>query len=154
MVKTVKGAELENVIAKHPFYDRESLVMFGEHVTADAGTGCVHTAPGHGEDDFIVGQKYGLGRFCPVDDKGVMTDEAPGFEGIFYDKANKAITEKLEEVGALLNLNLLHTHIHMIGGRKNQLFSVLQRNGLLLLTDSVKNLLEAIKEIKWVPSMG
>ena len=57
VVKTVKGAELEYIAAKHPFYDRESLVMLGDHVTIDAGTGCVHTAPGHGEDDFIVGQE-------------------------------------------------------------------------------------------------
>ena len=62
--KTVKGSELEYVVAKHPFYDRDSLVMLGEHVTTDAGTGCVHTAPGHGEDDFIVGQKYNLGVLC------------------------------------------------------------------------------------------
>ena len=66
------------------------LLCLGEHVTTDAGTGCVHTAPGHGEDDFYVGQKYGLDVLCPVDDKGVMTAEAPGFEGLFYDKANKA----------------------------------------------------------------
>ena len=79
----------------HPFYDRDSLVMLGEHVTADAGTGCVHTAPGHGEDDFYVGQKYGLDVLCPVDDKGVMTEEAPGFEGLFYDDANKADYRKV-----------------------------------------------------------
>ena len=60
MFKTVKGKELEHIVAKHPLYDRDSLVMLGEHVTTDAGTGCVHTAPGHGEDDFYVGQKYGL----------------------------------------------------------------------------------------------
>ena len=72
--------------------------MLGDHVTIDAGTGCVHTAPGHGEDDFYVGQKYGLDVLCPVDDKGVMTEEAAGFAGLFYDKANKAITDKLEEL--------------------------------------------------------
>lgn len=58
VVKTVKGSELEYTVAKHPFYDRDSLVMLGDHVTTDAGTGCVHTAPGHGEDDFVVGKKY------------------------------------------------------------------------------------------------
>ena len=88
-------------MAKHPIYDRDSLVILGDHVTTDSGTGCVHTAPGHGEDDFIIGKKYNLDVLCPVDDKGVLTDEAPGFEGLFYDKANKPITEKLEEVGAL-----------------------------------------------------
>ncbi len=88
-----KGAEFEYMTQNIQSYDRESLVMLGEHVTIDAGTGCVHTAPGHGEDDFNIGQKYGLDVLCPVDDKGIMTEEAPGFEGLFYDKANKAITE-------------------------------------------------------------
>ena len=60
LLKTFKGNELERVVAQHPFYDRDSLVILGEHVTTDSGTGCVHTAPGHGEDDFYVGQKYGL----------------------------------------------------------------------------------------------
>ncbi|CAM5273522.1 isoleucine--tRNA ligase [Bacillus safensis FO-36b] [Bacillus safensis subsp. safensis] len=82
VVKTLKGKELDNVVAEHPIYGRGSLVMLGDHVTTDAGTGCVHTAPGHGEDDFIVGMKYGLDVLCPVDEKGVMTDEAPGFEGL------------------------------------------------------------------------
>ncbi|MFP3813121.1 class I tRNA ligase family protein, partial [Bacillus sp. SIMBA_005] len=92
VVASYKGRELEYITAEHPLYGRDSLVMLGDHVTTDAGTGCVHTAPGHGEDDFIVGQKYGLEVLCPVDEKGNMTDEAPGFEGMFYDKANKPIT--------------------------------------------------------------
>ncbi|MCG3055927.1 class I tRNA ligase family protein, partial [Escherichia coli] len=104
VVRTMKGAKLEHVVAEHPIYKRDSLLVLGDHVTTDAGTGCVHTAPGHGEDDFIVGQKYGLGVLCPVDSKGHMTEEAPGFEGLFYDNANKAITEKLQEEGALLKL--------------------------------------------------
>ena len=138
-MKTVKGSELEYTVAKHPFYDRDSLVMLGDHVTTDAGTGCVHTAPGHGEDDFVVGKKYGLEVLCPVDDKGVLTEEAPGFEGLFYDKANKPITEKLEEVGALLKLTFI-THSYPHDWRtKNQLFSVRQHSGLHLLKHSVKS---------------
>ena len=81
ILKTIKGKELEYIVATHPIYDRDSLVMLGDHVTVDAGTGCVHTAPGHGEDDFYVGQKYGLDVLCPVDDKGVLTEEAAGFDG-------------------------------------------------------------------------
>src|SRR3954447_12157422 len=92
VVQKVKGNELENILAAHPLYDRDSLVMLGEHVTTDAGTGCVHTAPGHGEDDFYVGQKYGLDVLCPVDEKGVMTEEAGEFAGLFYDATNKPIT--------------------------------------------------------------
>ena len=71
VVQTLKGNELDRVVAKHPFYDRDSLVMLGDHVTTEAGTGCVHTAPGHGEDDFYVGKKYGIDVLCPVDDRGV-----------------------------------------------------------------------------------
>src|SRR5690606_6879100 len=104
VLQRLKGAELEYVTCQHPFYDRESLVMCGEHVTLDAGTGCVHTAPGHGEEDFVIGQKYGIGVLSPIDDQGCFTSEAPGFEGMFYDHANKKITEMLQETGHLLKL--------------------------------------------------
>ncbi|UBH16224.1 isoleucine--tRNA ligase [Macrococcus armenti] len=111
--KSYKGAELEFVKARHPFIDRESLVILGDHVTTDAGTGCVHTAPGHGEDDFIVGQKYELDVISPVDEKGVYTSEAGEFEGMYYDKANKVITEKLEASGHLLKLDFFkHSYPH------------------------------------------
>ncbi|MGW7906262.1 isoleucine--tRNA ligase [Staphylococcus pseudoxylosus] len=111
--KEFKGKELEYVEAQHPFFERESLVINGLHVTTDAGTGCVHTAPGHGEDDYIVGQKYNLLVISPVDDKGVFTDEAGQFEGMFYDKANKAITDLLKENGALLHLEFItHSYPH------------------------------------------
>ncbi|WP_426703827.1 isoleucine--tRNA ligase [Staphylococcus shinii] len=107
------GKELEYVEAQHPFFERESLVINGLHVTTDAGTGCVHTAPGHGEDDYIVGQKYNLPVISPVDDKGVFTDEASQFEGMFYDKANKEITDLLKENGALLHLEFItHSYPH------------------------------------------
>ena len=113
VVQEVKGQELEYVVAKHPIYDRDSLIMVGEHVTTDAGTGCVHTAPGHGEDDFNVSKKYGLPVLSPVNDQGCYTSEAPGFEGLFYDDANKVITEKLKEVGALEKLSFFtHSYPH------------------------------------------
>lgn len=108
-----KGKELEYIEAQHPFFERESLVINGLHVTTDAGTGCVHTAPGHGEDDYIVGQKYNLPVISPVDDKGVFTDEAGQFEGMIYDKANKEITDLLKENGALLHLEFItHSYPH------------------------------------------
>jgi len=106
------GREFEHMTAQHPLYDRTSLVMIGDHVTADA-TGLVHTAPGHGEDDYRVGQAYGLDVLCPVDDRGYMTEEAPGFEGLFYEDANKQIGMKLEENGYLLNLKFIkHSYPH------------------------------------------
>src|SRR5699024_1964137 len=93
------GKELEYVETQHPFVDRVSLVINGQHVTTDAGTGCGHTAPGRGEDDFVVGQEYNLPFISPVDDKGVFTEEAGEFEGMFYDKANKESTDLLKENG-------------------------------------------------------
>ncbi|MGM9951514.1 MAG: isoleucine--tRNA ligase [Lysinibacillus sp.] len=113
IIQEVQGNELDRVVAKHPFYDRDSLVMVGEHVTAEAGTGCVHTAPGHGEDDFNIGKQYGLDVLSPVDNRGCYTAEAPGFEGVFYDNANKLVTEKLQEVGALEKLSFFtHSYPH------------------------------------------
>ncbi|MCU7356465.1 isoleucine--tRNA ligase [Enterococcus dispar] len=107
------GTAMEYMTAQHPFYDRTSLVMCGDHVTLDAGTGLVHTAPGHGEDDYIVGKKYGLDVLSPIDNRGVFTAEAPGFEGMFYDKANPEVTKLLEEKGALLKLDFFtHSYPH------------------------------------------
>ncbi|MED0656655.1 isoleucine--tRNA ligase [Anoxybacillus ayderensis] len=154
VLKTVKGSELEYVVAKHPFYDRDSLVICGEHVTTDAGTGCVHTAPGHGEDDFIVGQKYGLGVLCPVDERGYMTEEAPGFAGMFYDDANKAITEKLQEVGALLKLSFItHSYPHDWRTKQPTIFRATAQ--WFASIDKIREqLLQAVEETKWVPAWG
>ncbi|MDG4655853.1 isoleucine--tRNA ligase [Ectobacillus antri] len=154
VVKTVKGIELEHVVAKHPLYGRDSLVMVGEHVTTDAGTGCVHTAPGHGEDDFQVGQKYGLEVLCPVDDKGYLTNEAPGFEGLFYDEANKPITQKLEEVGALLKLTFItHSYPHDWRTKKPIIFRATAQ-WFASIDSFRKELMEAVQETKWVPAWG
>ena len=154
IVQTIKGSELEGVVAKHPLYNRPSLVVLGDHVTVDSGTGCVHTAPGHGEDDFFVGQKYNLDVLCPVDDKGVMTEEAPGFEGMFYDKANKPITDKLNEVGALLKLEFItHSYPHDWRTKKPVIFRATSQ-WFASIKDFREDLLEAIKEVKWVPNWG
>ncbi|OZI13299.1 isoleucine--tRNA ligase [Bacillaceae bacterium SAS-127] len=154
VTKKVKGAELEHILTKHPLYDRDSLVMLGEHVTTDSGTGCVHTAPGHGEDDFLVGKKYGLDVLCPVNDRGVMTAEAPGFEGVFYDEANKPITEKLEEVGALLKLEFFtHSYPHDWRTKKPVIFRATAQ-WFASIDKFREELLEAVKETKWVPTWG
>ncbi len=152
--QTFKGTELEHVVAKHPFYDRDSLVILGDHVTTDAGTGCVHTAPGHGEDDFWVGKKYGLETLCPVDEKGVFTEEAPGFEGEFYDKANKSITQKLDELGALLHLEFItHSYPHDWRTKKPTIFRATSQ-WFASIKDFRDNILEEIKQIKWHPDWG
>ncbi len=154
VVNKLKGNELENILASHPLYGRDSLVMLGEHVTTDAGTGCVHTAPGHGEDDFYVGQKYGLDVLCPVDDKGVMTAEAPGFEGLFYDTANKPITQALEDAGALLKLSFItHSYPHDWRTKKPVIYRATAQ-WFASIKDFRNELLEAVKETKWVPAWG
>ena len=73
---TMKGSDMENMVARHPILDRDSLIIVGEHVTAEAGTGCVHTAPGHGAEDFIVCKNYDLPVIVPVDSKGYMNADA------------------------------------------------------------------------------
>lgn len=154
VLQTFKGSQLENITTKHPLYDRESPIILGEHVTIESGTGCVHTAPGHGEDDFYVGQKYGLDVLCPVDDRGCMTAEAPGFEGLFYDKANKAITEKLNEVGALLHLSFItHSYPHDWRTKKPIIFRATSQ-WFASIKDFREELLEAVKNVQWVPKWG
>ncbi|RPF56064.1 isoleucine--tRNA ligase [Aquisalibacillus elongatus] len=154
VVKTLQGKELERVVTKHPFYDRDSLVILGDHVTTESGTGCVHTAPGHGEDDFWIGKQYGLDVLCPVNEKGVFTEEAPGFEGQFYDKANKEITEKLEEVGALLKLEFMtHSYPHDWRTKKPTIFRATSQ-WFASVKDFRDELLQAVKDVNWHPHWG
>ncbi|MDL2300696.1 isoleucine--tRNA ligase, partial [Clostridiaceae bacterium OttesenSCG-928-D20] len=114
-----KGAELEFMKAKHPLYDRESLVILGDHVTLDAGTGAVHTAPGHGHEDFDVCVKYNREKgtnieiIVPVDDKGHLNEQSGKYNGLFYKKANQVIQEDLQELGALVATEELdHQYAH------------------------------------------
>ncbi|MBC6308403.1 isoleucine--tRNA ligase [Listeria sp. FSL L7-1582] len=154
VVKTVRGSEIDRVVTKHPFYDRDSLVMNGGHATAEAGTGAVHTAPGHGEDDFIIGQKYGLETLAPLDDRGVFTDEAPGFEGVFYDTANKMVTEKLEEVGALLKMEFItHSYPHDWRTKKPVIFRATPQ-WFASINAFRQELLDAVQGVTWTPAWG
>ncbi|WP_432359459.1 isoleucine--tRNA ligase [Sporosarcina sp. UB5] len=154
VVSELKGTDLERVIAKHPFYDRDSLVMLGEHVTAEAGTGCVHTAPGHGEDDFYVSKEYGIDALSPINDRGVMTDEAPGFEGLFYEDANKEVTKKLDEEGALLKLSFItHSYPHDWRTKKPVIYRATAQ-WFASIQSFREELLEAIRKTKFTPSWG
>ena len=103
-LKVVKGRELEYITAQHPFYeDRELLVMLGDFVTTESGTGLVHTAPGYGDDDYKMGMKYGLEIFAPINDTGHLTAECgPEFDGVFYEDANEVALNKLREANLLL----------------------------------------------------
>lgn len=154
VLQTVKGKDLEYVLTQHPLYDRTSVVILGEHVTTDAGTGCVHTAPGHGEDDFIVGQKYDLGVLSPIDDKGVLTEEAGEFAGLFYEDANKVIGQKLEEVGALLSLKFItHSYPHDWRTKKPVIFRATPQ-WFASIKDFRADMLKAIEETTFTPAWG
>lgn len=153
VVKVIEGKELEYVKCKHPLYDRESLVVLGEHVTIDA-TGCVHTAPGHGEDDFNVGKKYNLDILCPVDERGKMTKESVYFEGLHVDEANKAVGEMLKEKGALLKLSFIkHSYPHDWRTKKPIIYRVTPQ--WFASIDGLKEvMMEEINKVKWIPKWG
>ncbi|KGX93244.1 isoleucyl-tRNA synthetase [Pontibacillus halophilus JSM 076056 = DSM 19796] len=154
IIATHTGKDLERVTTQHPLYERESLVVLGEHVTTDAGTGCVHTAPGHGEDDYWVGMQYGLDILCPVDEKGYFTEEAPGYEGQFYDSANKAITEALEEKGALLKLQFItHSYPHDWRTKKPTIFRATAQ-WFASIKEFRSEILSEIENVEWTPKWG
>ncbi|HLQ73949.1 MAG TPA: isoleucine--tRNA ligase [Bacillota bacterium] len=154
VIQSFRGVDADRVVAKHPFYDRDSLVMVGSHVTIDAGTGCVHTAPGHGEEDFYVARAYDIEPLSPVDDKGYLTDEAPGFAGVFYDEANKPITEMLEEKGALLKLSFItHSYPHDWRTKKPTITRATAQ-WFTSIKDFRDDILEQINEVTWHPSWG
>ncbi len=115
VLRTIKGKDLEFITTKHPLYpERDSLVMVGEHVTADSGTGAVHTAPGFGMDDFMIGRQYGLSIYVNVDAQGrLMEDTGERLAGLYVEDANKEVVKWLDELGALLKLQFItHSYPH------------------------------------------
>ena len=156
VLKTYKGKELEYVTCHHVLYDdRESLVCLADYVTDEDGTGCVHTAGGHGLDDFYTTQRYGLPTVCPVDERGCFTDEAPEFvRGKFVLDANKLIIEKLEEKGVLMALEkITHSYPHDDRLKKPVIFRATTQ--WFASIEKIKpQLLEAIKNVKWINSFG
>ncbi len=154
IVQTVKGSELEGVKYYHKLFKRTSPVILGDHVTLESGTGLVHTAPGHGEDDFIVGKKYNLDVLCPVDSRGFMTEEALEFAGMFYEDANTAIIKRLDEENMLLKAtNFMHSYPHDWRTGKPIIFRATPQ--WFASIDSFKDdILDAIKTVNWVPTWG
>ncbi|ODJ59736.1 isoleucine--tRNA ligase [Brochothrix thermosphacta] len=154
VLKTFKGSELEYVTAQHPFYDRDSLLIVGDHVTLDAGSGCVHTAPGHGEDDYFASLSYKLEVISPVDGRGIYTDEAPGFEGVYYEKANPMIIELLEEKERLLKLDYFsHSYPHDWRTKKPVIYRATPQ-WFASIDAFREEILEAIAGVDWVPAWG
>ena len=154
VIKKVMGNELEGVTYKHPLYDRVSMVILGDHVTLESGTGLVHTAPGHGEDDFIVGKKYNLDILCPVDSRGYMTKEAGEFEGLFYEQANEVILNRLNEEDALLKANkIVHSYPHDWRTKKPIIFRATPQ-WFASIKNFREDILEAITKVEWEPKWG
>jgi len=151
----VLGKELEGIICSHPFLDRDSIIILGEHVTTDQGTGCVHTAPGHGVEDYEVGKKYGLEVFCPVDYKGRFTKEAGVFEGMFIEDANPEILKLLAEKDLLLAKgSLRHQYPHCWRCKQPIMFRAAEQ-WFVSIDGFRKDALRTIDEdVKWIPSWG
>lgn len=155
VVKTFSGSELEYITTQHPFLDRDSVVITGSHVTLETGTGCVHTAPGFGADDFIVCQKYKeLPIVVPVNGKGILTDDAGKYAGLYYEKSNKAILEDLKANGDLLAVeHIVHQYPHCWRCKHPIIFRATEQ--WFCSIDGFKDkALEEIKKVNWIPGWG
>ncbi|MCJ7784638.1 MAG: isoleucine--tRNA ligase, partial [Desulfobacterales bacterium] len=156
VLEKFSGKRLEGLKARHPFLDRDSLIILAPYVTLDAGTGCVHTAPGHGQEDYESGVKYGLEIYSPVDDDGRFTQDVLFFAGQFVFDANDAVNKKLAEVGALLKEErMVHSYPHcwrtndpIIFRATEQWFISMDKMGLR------RNALKSINEVTWIPPWG
>jgi isoleucyl-tRNA synthetase len=150
------GMRLEGLKTRHPYLERDSVLILANYVTLDTGTGCVHTAPGHGQEDYESGIQYGLDIYSPVDDDGRFTLDVPFFAGQFVFDTNEAVNKKLVEVGALLKEEIYeHSYPHcwrtndpIIFRATEQWFISMEKNGLR------KNALKSINEVTWIPPWG
>jgi len=151
-----KGGILERMKARHPLYDRESLMIIAPFVTLEAGSGCVHIAPGHGEEDYEIGKVYGLDIYAPVDNDGRFTKDVEGFAGKFVFDANDDVNAALKDAGTLLSAdNYAHSYPYcwrcknaIIFRSTNQWFISMQIGELR------KKALESIKRVRWIPHWG
>jgi len=152
----VDARELEGLKAKHPIYDRESVIILANYVTLDVGTGCVHTAPGHGQEDYESGLKYNLDIYSPLDDKGRFTEDVEFFAGQEVFEANRPVIEKLAELGVLLKEEpLTHSYPHCWRCKNPVIFRATEQ--WFISMDKVglrEKSLKAIRGVEWVPSWG
>ena len=156
VLEKFSGKRFEGFKCRHPFLERDSIIILASYVTLDAGTGCVHTAPGHGQEDYESGIQYGLEVYSPVDDDGRFMQDVPFFAGQFVFDANEAVNKKLAEVGALLKVEVMeHSYPHcwrtndpIIFRATEQWFISMDKNGLR------KNALQSINEVTWIPPWG
>ena len=155
VLKEYKGSELEMITCKHPLLDRTSLVILGDHVTLDAGTGCVHTAPGHGVEDFEAGMRYGLEILSTVDAQGKMNaDAGEQFQGMNLDECNKAVLKGLQEKDAVLGLKwITHQYPHCWRCKKPIVFRATEQ-WFCSIEGFRDQALAEIDKVQWIPSWG
>ncbi|MGD0844649.1 MAG: isoleucine--tRNA ligase [Geobacteraceae bacterium] len=141
---------------RHPFYDRDSIILPGDHVTLEAGTGCVHTAPGHGQDDYELGLKYGLDIYNPVDNRGRFLPNIEFFAGQFVFDANKSVIDKLQEVGALIFAGeVTHSYPHCWRCKKPIIFRATEQWFIAMDKNNLRaKALEEIERVAWIPKWG
>ncbi|MBS5144049.1 MAG: isoleucine--tRNA ligase [Butyricicoccus pullicaecorum] len=154
VLATLLGSDLEMMKTQHPLMDRDSLVITGEHVTLDAGTGCVHTAPGFGADDFIVCQKYTIPIIVPVDGKGMATEDAGKYAGMYYEKTTPIILDDLRAGNALLAMeDIVHSYPHCWRCKNPIIFRATEQ--WFCSVDALKeDAVKACREINWIPGWG
>ncbi|MBQ8569661.1 MAG: isoleucine--tRNA ligase [Oscillospiraceae bacterium] len=151
----IKGSDMEYMTAQHPFFDRESLIIVGDHVTLESGTGCVHTAPGFGVEDFEVCKKYPeVGIVVSVDGAGKMTKDAGKYEGLTTDDANKAIAKDLVESGAMLATEkIVHQYPHCWRCKNPIIFRATEQ-WFCSVKGFKDEAIKAIESVQWIPEWG
>ncbi len=156
VVEKLTGAQLEGVVTQHPFVDRESPIIHSPYVTLEQGTGLVHTAPGHGAEDYEIGQKYGLPTLAPVDDAGVFTKEAGQFAGQFVFKANKPIVEFMRNTGSLAaTVDIKHSYPHCWRCKQPIIFRAMEQWFISVDHQHLRqSALDEVKKVQWVPAWG
>jgi isoleucyl-tRNA synthetase len=148
--------KLEHLKAKHPLHGRESLIVLAPYVTLESGTGCVHTAPGHGREDYETGLQYGLDIYSPVDDAGRFTEEVEFFAGLELVEANQVINDKLSDMGALLKeQEISHEYPHCWRCKNPVIFRSTEQWFISMdKTNLRRTALQKIKEVSWIPTWG
>jgi isoleucyl-tRNA synthetase len=156
IVAEFEPSDLERLKARHPLYDRESLIVLAPYVTLEAGTGCVHTAPGHGREDYETGLQYGLEVYSPVDDAGRFTEDVGFFAGQEVFEANRSVNQKLRETGHLLKeQSISHEYPHCWRCKKPVIFRSTEQWFISMDKTSLRrNALRAIQEVSWIPKWG
>jgi isoleucyl-tRNA synthetase len=154
ILKRFKGSELVGMRCRHPLYERESIVLVGDHVTLEQGTGCVHIAPGHGYEDFAIGQANNLPVLSPINDSGFFTDEAGQYAGLRYDAGGKAVTEDLAKEGVLMKALPLEHQYPNCWRCKNPILFRATEQWFASIEGFRKEALAAINRVSWTPTWG